>query len=152
MVFFFCSSGTFSFGDHIPPDTDLDVYLGFELLLLICYVFHPFSSISAKIGFAAVISPVSLSDKVRWDDFVFRSDLDLTGDLINLNLPEKHSLRSFDCRLARLAKPLTRGIGRWGRFCPSPQLSASGGIPQRGGVNPRPWGRGGGVMHPHDFF
>ena len=41
--------------------------------------FHPFS-ISANNGFAAVFGPISLSDKVTWDDFDFRSDPDLTCD------------------------------------------------------------------------
>ena len=75
----------FSFGDLISPDTGTYLYLGLGLLLPIWYALHPFSSISAKIGLADVIGPVSVTDKVKWGDFDHRSDIDLTCDLFNLN-------------------------------------------------------------------
>ena len=62
---------TFSLGDLIWPDLDLDPYLVQCLYLYICCLLHPVESLLAKFGFAAVISPVSVADKTK------NADLDL---------------------------------------------------------------------------
>ena len=47
----------------------------------------------AKVGFAAVISPVSVADKAKIDAFDLEPDLDLTCHLLNIFFPKKkHSL------------------------------------------------------------
>ena len=68
------------------------------------YPFHPFRTILAKVGLAAVVSPVFVTDKQKRKIFGIRPDLKVVTlyDFF-VNFFGKHSLRGFGCRLARLA-------------------------------------------------
>ena len=59
--------------------------------MLIYYLLYPLVSLLTKFGLAAVISPVSVADKAKSDDFDPLPDLDLTCDLKSfLKLPKKN--------------------------------------------------------------
>ena len=78
----------------------------------------------AKLGFAAVISPVPVANKVKRDYFELWPDLDMTRDLFwekfTQKILKKYMLKDFDCCLARLAMA-TRSRVRWeGRIWPRP--------------------------------
>ena len=60
---------TFSFDDLIWSDLNLDLYLVGIRPNLICYLLHPLGSILADVGFSDIISPVSVADKAKHDDF-----------------------------------------------------------------------------------
>ena len=70
--------------DLIWPDLDLDLYLVGIRSILICYLLHHLKSLSAKFGFAAVVSPFSGADKAKSDDFNLWPDLDLTFYLFSI--------------------------------------------------------------------
>ena len=81
------------------------------------YLFLTLRSVLAKFGFAAVISPVSVADKAKSDGSELWTDLDVACDLLRKSSksPKKHSLKAFDCRLARLATFAgSRVAGGWG--------------------------------------
>ena len=71
---------TFSFSDLF------DLTLPFLTIrpILICHLYVTLRSLWAQFGFAAVISPISLANMAKIDDFDLRSDLDLTCDLLQI--------------------------------------------------------------------
>ena len=48
--------------------------------MLIYYYIHPLGSLLAKFGFTTVVSPVSVADKEKSDDFDLWPDLNLTRE------------------------------------------------------------------------
>ena len=57
--------------------------------ILICHLLHPLESLLTRFGLAVVISPVSVADKAKSDDW---TGLDLTIDLLRsfFNLIKKY--------------------------------------------------------------
>ena len=87
-----------------------------------------------NLGFAAVISPISVADKAESDDFGIRPGLDLTYDLFkeNIQIPPKSRRESSIADSPTSQRPLVRELGMGGRICPAPapQWGDFGGIPQ----------------------
>ena len=80
---------TFSFSDLLWPDHDFDLYLVYGPYLCKCYILLSLWILLEKFAFAAIISPVSIVDMARSDDFGIWPDLDLICDILKkiLKLP-----------------------------------------------------------------
>ena len=67
---------------HLVTLIDLTVALTFTYEpILIWYIFHPIGRMLAKFWFAAFMSPVSVANKAKSDEFDLRPDQELTCDL-----------------------------------------------------------------------
>ena len=76
-----------------------------------------------KFGSAPVISLVSLTEKVKSDDFDIWPDLKLTFDLfLGKSKNEKHSLGAIVCRLVRLSTATLLQLDREGAESAHPQV------------------------------
>ena len=110
--------------------------------MLICYVLHCIGSLLAESGLAAVISPVSVADKAKSDDF------DLWPDLFDLLWRHRssergqryyvwcNSMRSFERRLNFFSDPTIRsGETEGGPLAPPPIRTCNLPDPIRARVN-----------------
>ena len=70
--------------------------------ILIWYLLHSLGGLLAECGLTAFISPVSVADKARSDDFDFWPDM-WHFKKICIKMLKKYSSRSFVCSLAHLA-------------------------------------------------
>ena len=84
--------------------------------ILICYLLHAFGSTLAKFELAAVVSPVSVADKSKSDDFDLWPDFDLTCDLLRIfEIVQKVIMESFRLPLAQHSpRPPVRELGGGG--------------------------------------